>query len=933
MTTTSTQTTLTLDSTANSNTGTKAAVQGPFSSSTGTIDGAQGFDGNNDYVGISSQASTNNLGPCTLSAWIYAKSYGEGAGYVASKEFSFSNGWRIRLNSGYQAFQFFVDYDGVTDLDAVSAENSLTASDFNKWIHFLITWDGTNLASGVSFYKNGQLLAHYAATETNGADNRISDAANNLYIGNDNLQDRTFEGSIDEVRVSNVARSASWIKMEYNNESAPVEFVSHGLEENLNCAASGGGVSTSDRSDTLSDSRPSEPSNHTLQFTVNRAIEATTTLTLTRPAGFSFTDPVPWYNSAWGYRSKITIDPAKIGGIQNLTDFPILVSSTIPVWKTTENGGHVGSATGWDFVFTKSDGVTKLDHEIEKFATTTGELVAWVCIPTLWTSQVNELYIYYGNPSASNQQNKKGVWDSNFTGVWHMTTTSTNTTLTLDSTANSNTGTKVSVNEPYSTSTGTIDGAQGFDGNNDYILTNDSDSLDTQTNVSISAWVRLNATDSNVHTIVNKNAYGIQDNVGHLTFFYYGTGWNLLDSNSYPFTDTNWHHVAATHTYGNGSATKIYFDGQAVPGTWSNNPDQPASNWDEALLIGCTNSPNFENFSGSIDEVRISNVARSASWIQTEYNNESSPSTFYTLGIEENTAGFDCEDVDIATGTQFALGGRSDCWATATHWGVVFATSSRLLTITTPSSTGLFTYVATGTQITVKIGTNATNQAQGNSKIINPDSAGSYRISLGGTAGSSGDFLVAIIEGQTVQVTIPEELVFTVTGVKAVNCTASDGATVTARDTSSTTITFGLIYGDTFYIGCQDLTAHTNGAGGYSLTARETQPLKLLNYTMPDTTCNGGTCTATTAGTWTQATKYGFGHTCKSSNDCISAYGNGAYFKQFADMSINEDPQVIMASTTPGTATGRIEYRLSANPTQAAGTYSNTIVYVLSATY
>ena len=34
---------------------------------------------------------------------------------------------------------------------------------------------------------------------------------------------------------------------------------------------------------------------------------------------------------------------------------------------------------------------------------------------------------------------------------------------------------------------------------------------------------------------------------------------------------------------------------------------------------------------GAIDEVRMSNVARSAGWIQTEYNNQSSPSTFITL--------------------------------------------------------------------------------------------------------------------------------------------------------------------------------------------------------------------------------------------------------------------------------------------------------------
>ena len=38
---------------------------------------------------------------------------------------------------------------------------------------------------------------------------------------------------------------------------------------------------------------------------------------------------------------------------------------------------------------------------------------------------------------------------------------------------------------------------------------------------------------------------------------------------------------------------------------------------------------------GSIDEFRIQSVARSADWILTEYNNESSPGTFYSVGGEQ----------------------------------------------------------------------------------------------------------------------------------------------------------------------------------------------------------------------------------------------------------------------------------------------------------
>ena len=44
-----------------------------------------------------------------------------------------------------------------------------------------------------------------------------------------------------------------------------------------------------------------------------------------------------------------------------------------------------------------------------------------------------------------------------------------------------------------------------------------------------------------------------------------------------------------------------------------------------------TNSP-FGNVDGIIDEVRISNVARDACWIDANYDNQNDPATFFGLG-------------------------------------------------------------------------------------------------------------------------------------------------------------------------------------------------------------------------------------------------------------------------------------------------------------
>src|SRR6266851_3043418 len=201
-----------------------------------------------------------------------------------------------------------------------------------------------------------------------------------------------------------------------------------------------------------------------------------------------------------------------------------------------------------------------------------------------------------------------------------------------------------------------------------------------------------------------------------------------------------------------------------------------------------------------------------------------------------------------------------------------------------PSGTGV--YVPTSTQVTIKIGSNATVGQQGGHWITNPSTAGIYTISVGGTFNGSGNILVSINAGVTVQATVAESLALTVSSVAAVNCTADDGASVTAIATAPTSVPFGTVSLNTFYIGCQDLVVSTNAGDGYSLATQESSAMRTANglYTIPDTTCDGGTCSESVAGAWTNAAKNGLGHTCANqvNHDCSSAYSGGTNFLQFA---------------------------------------------------
>ena len=67
-----------------------------------------------------------------------------------------------------------------------------------------------------------------------------------------------------------------------------------------------------------------------------------------------------------------------------------------------------------------SDGVTILDHEIEDYDSTNGDIVAWVKIPSLSSSVDTDIYMYYGCGTAENQENPPGVWSNGYEAVYHL---------------------------------------------------------------------------------------------------------------------------------------------------------------------------------------------------------------------------------------------------------------------------------------------------------------------------------------------------------------------------------------------------------------------------------------------------------------------------------------------------------------------------------
>ncbi len=198
---------------------------------------------------------------------------------------------------------------------------------------------------------------------------------------------------------------------------------------------------------------------------------------------------------------------------------------------------------------------------------------------------------------------------------------------------------------------------------------------------------------------------------------------------------------------------------------------------------------------------------------------------------------------------------------------------------------------------------------------------------------------VAHIEAVRVTATVDPTISFSIAGIAsgATRCGVSTDVTTTA-----TSVPFGGMSLNSFKTLAQDLTVSTNASGGYVVTSSENDQLGLGGATtpfIPDTTCDGGTCTESTAAEWDTATNNGFGYSLENVDAASIAFeydtsGDTFRSKQFADITGAETPQTIFSSSTVANAENAyVCYRLSVGATQAAGDYENQITYTATGTF
>ncbi|HXT13237.1 MAG TPA: DUF2341 domain-containing protein, partial [Candidatus Angelobacter sp.] len=303
-----------------------------------------------------------------------------------------------------------------------------------------------------------------------------------------------------------------------------------------------------------------------------------------------------------------------------LSNFPMLVnfSTNVPGFAYDQ----FTSPKANDLRFTDPAGII-LNHEIDQW-NTNGVSSVWVNVPLI-ASSTNYIMAYWGNPADSNAPpfTKNGSTWPGFSAVMHLKETgfpyADSTTLHSASSGLA----------PTVTSSGPIGNAETFNGTIQCLVP--SGTIDLGNSFSLSAWVKLDATATNIQTIwANKAAGGSSNGVAlFINSFNTADGMLRLETGDGTATLTaasvagavpvgGWHHVFVAANRATGTAS-LYVDGVDVTSSSGIRTDFAA---DAAFNIGrFTNA--FWYLKGTLDEARIE-PWRSADWVWATWMNVAS---------------------------------------------------------------------------------------------------------------------------------------------------------------------------------------------------------------------------------------------------------------------------------------------------------------------
>lgn len=120
----------------------------------------------------------------------------------------------------------------------------------------------------------------------------------------------------------------------------------------------------------------------------------------------------------------------------------------------------------------------------------------------------------------------------------------------------------------------------------------------------------------------------------------------------------------------------------------------------------------------------------------------------------------------------------------------------------------------------------------------------------------------------------------------------------------------------------------------YYLKAYENHPLlSPASGTIPDTTCDNGSCSEQISSIWKNILAFGLGFNCQGDqNNCGNQFPTLDSFMQFADQSRSEDYNTLL-SDVYGKNSLELTYKLNISTQQKPGAYSNSLTILTLPSY
>jgi len=252
----------------------------------------------------------------------------------------------------------------------------------------------------------------------------------------------------------------------------------------------------------------------------------------------------------------------------------------------------------------------QLPFEVERWDPA-GESLIWVRVGELEPGVPAQIGLGYGDPTVGAPPNPESVWSNGYVAVWHLADFE-------DATAFGHTL------EPFDTPKGAPRPAPGFVGDGVQFKVEDDplkalapDDFALATAVTVEAWMNPStvATTTNHRIAVRKGqAYrlvAVRQNNGRASFIVQlsDLATDVATDHGVPFVADEWRHLTGTFE---GEAVWLYVDGVPSSSIGPSLPSLSVQGSTDLLLGG-------SDYLGGLDEVRVSNVVRSPSWIELQY--------------------------------------------------------------------------------------------------------------------------------------------------------------------------------------------------------------------------------------------------------------------------------------------------------------------------